>query len=124
MLVRNEIREAKYLYDRELANALNTQNLIYLEIQNAYLKLEEKRNQIPVAILQLKQAKENYNLSFGMYKVGETSPTELKDAENTYENAQLTYVSALFDYNTAKAELEKAIGRNIMCDIDEIELVN
>lgn len=118
MLVRNEIREAKYLYDKELANAKNTQYSIYLEIQKAYLKLDEKRNQMPVTILQLKQARENYNLSFGMYKVGETSPIELKDAEITYENAQLTYYSALYDYNTAKAELEKAIGRNL-CQNDE-----
>lgn len=30
MLIRNEIKEARYLYDKELANAQNTQNSIYL----------------------------------------------------------------------------------------------
>jgi outer membrane protein TolC len=113
MLIRNEIKEARYLYDKELANARNTQNTIYLEIQNAYLTLEEKRNQIPVAILQVKQSKENYELSFGRYRVGEASPTELKDAQNIYEQAQLTYSGALYEYNSAKAQLEKAIGKNI-----------
>lgn len=122
MLVRNEIKEAKYLYDRELANAINTQNSIYLEIQNAYLKVEEKRNQLPVAILQVKQSKENYELSFGRYKVGEGTANELKDAENTYEQAQLTYYSSLYEYNSARAELEKAIGKNIVEDEDIIEL--
>ncbi len=116
MLVKNEINEAKYLYDKELANALKTQHAIYLEIQNAFLKIQEKKNQLPVAMLQLKQAKENYELSFGMYQVGETSPTELKDAENTYEQAQLTYYSALYEYNVSKAELEKSIGINICTD--------
>jgi outer membrane protein TolC len=111
MLIRNEIKEARYLYDRELANARNTQNTIYLEIQNAYLTLEEKRNQLPVAILQVKQSKENYELSFGRYRVGEASPTELKDAQNAYEQSQLTYSSALYEYNSAKAQLEKAIGK-------------
>ncbi len=118
MLLRNEIKEAKYLYDRELANARNTQNSIYLEIQNAYLRLNEMRNQMPVAILQVKQAKENYELSFGRYRVGEGSPTELKDSENTYEQAQLTYYSSLYQYNSAKAQLEKAIGKNIIEDDD------
>ena len=118
MLLRNEIKEAKYLYDRELANARNTQNSIYLEIQNAYLKLDEMRNQMPVAILQVKQAKENYELSFGRYRVGEGSPTELKDSENTYEQAQLTYYSALYQYNSAKAQLEKAIGKNLVEEDD------
>lgn len=122
MLIRNEIKEAKYLYDKELANARNTQNAIYLEIQNAYLQLEEKRNQLPVAILQVKQAKENYELSYGRYRVGEASPTELKDAENSYEQAQLTYYTALYEYNSAKALLEKAIGKNIVDDDDIVEM--
>ena len=124
MLIRNEIKEARYLYDKEIANARNTQNSIYLEIQNAYLTLEEKRNQMPVTILQVKQAKENYELSYGRYRVGEGSPTELKDAENIYEQAQLNYYTALYEYNSAKAQLEKAIGKNI-CDSDDIiELSN
>lgn len=122
MLIRNEIKEARYYYDRELANARNTQNNIYLEIQNAYLTLDEKRNQLPYAIIQVKQAKENYELSFGRYKVGEGSPTELKDAQNTYEQSQLTYYSALYEYNSAKANLEKSIGKNICSDEPPVEL--
>lgn len=122
MLIKNEIKEARYLYDRELANARNTQNSIYLEIQNAYLKLDEKRNQLPVAILNVKQSKENYELSYGRYRVGEASPTELKDAETTYEKAQLSYYTALYQYNSAKAELEKSIGKNIADDEDIVEL--
>lgn len=122
MLIKNEIKEARYLYDKELANAKNTQNSIYLEIQNAYLKLDEKRNQLPVAILQVKQSKENYELSFGRYRVGEASPTELKDAETTYEQSQLTYYSALYEYNSARAQLEKAIGKNLSDNDDCVEL--
>lgn len=124
MLIANEVKEAKYLYDKELANAKNTQNSIYLEIQNAYLKLEEMRNQIPYTIIQVKQAKENYELSFGRYKVGEGSPTELKDAENTYEQAQLAYYNALYQYNSAKAELEKSIGKNLNNDQECVNLKN
>lgn len=120
MLIKNEIQEARYLYDKEIANAKNTQNKIYLEIQNAYLKLEEKKNQIPVAMLNVKQSKENYELSFGRYRVGEASPTELKDAQINYQQAQLSYYSALYQYNSAKAELEKAIGKNIVSKSDDI----
>ncbi len=122
MLIRNEIKEARYLYDKELANAQNTQNQIYLEIQNAFLTLEEKKNQMPVALLQVKQAKENYELSYGRYRVGEASPTELKDSQIMYETAQLTYYQALYEYNSAKASLEKAVGKNIISDEDIIEL--
>ena len=122
MLIRNEIKEARYLYDKELANATNTQNAIYLEIQNAFLTLTEKKNQIPVALLQVKQAKENYELSYGRYRVGEASPTELKDAQILYQQAQLSYYNTLYQYNSAKASLEKAIGKNLIAEDDVIDL--
>lgn len=120
MLIKNEIKEARYLYDKEIANAKNTQNSIYLEIQNAYLTLEEKKNQMPVAILGVKQAKENYELSYGRYRVGEASPTELKDAQINYQQAQLTYYNALYQYNSSKAALEKAIGKNLTAEKSDV----
>lgn len=120
MLIKNEIKEARYLYDKEIANAKNTQNSIYLEIQNAYLTLEEKKNQMPVAILGVKQAKENYELSYGRYRVGEASPTELKDAQVNYQQAQLTYYNALYQYNSSKAALEKAIGKNLTAETSDV----
>jgi len=122
MLIKNEIKEARYLYDKELANAQITQNQIYLEIQNAYLRLIEKKNQIPVAILQVKQAKENYELSYGRYRVGEANPIELKEAQTTYQTAQLNYYNALYQYNSAKSALEKAIGKNLVNQENDIDL--
>jgi len=120
MLIKNEIQEARYLYDKEIANAKNTQNQIYLEIQNAYLLLEEKKNQMPVAMLGVKQAKENYELSYGRYRVGEANPTELKDAQINYQQAQLNYYNALYQYSSAKASLEKAIGKNLTVNSSDI----
>ncbi len=122
MLINNQIKEAKYLYDKQLETARSVQNDIYLEIQNSYLKLEEKRIQIPVVTLQLKQAKENYELSNGRYRVGEASPLEVKEAQDTYEESQLEYYTAIYDYNCAKAELEKSIGKNIAKISDFVEL--
>ncbi len=122
MLIRNEIKEAKYLYDRELAGAKSTQNTIYLEIQQAYLNLAEKRQKMPVAQLQVKQAKENYELSYGRYRVGEASPTELKDAQISYQSAQLSYYQAMYEYNSAKAALERAIGQNLVKNINPVEV--
>ncbi|MFI3300274.1 MAG: TolC family protein [Candidatus Gastranaerophilales bacterium] len=120
MLINNEIKEAKFLYDAELANAKNTQNQIYLEIQNAYLTLSEKQDQMPVALLYVKQAKENYELSYGRYRVGEANPTELKDAQLNYQEAQLNFYNALYQYNSAKSQLEKSIGKNLVTNEDEI----
>ena len=120
MLIKNEIREARSLYSKQQASAISTKNDIYLEVQQAYYLLSEKKSQIPVAYLGMKQAKENYELSAGRYKVGVGDPIELKDAQVQYQNAQLTYCQTLFEYNMAKANLEKAMGRNI--NSREVEL--
>ena len=113
MLIKNEIKEAKALHSREQAIASNTKNNIYFEIQQAFYSMIEKKNSIPVAFLGLKQSKENYELSYGRYKVGVGNPVELKEAQVQYQDAMLRYYNSLYQFNTARAELEKFIGRNL-----------
>lgn len=113
MLIKNEIKEAKALHSKEQANAMNTHNNIYYEIQQSYYSMVEKKNSIPVAFLGLKQAKENYELSYGRYKVGVGNPVELKEAQVQYQDAMLKYYNSLYQFNSARADLEKYIGKNI-----------
>ncbi|MCQ2754053.1 MAG: TolC family protein [bacterium] len=113
MLVKNQIKEAKALYSKEQANTTNTKNNIYFEIQQAYFSMIEKKNSIPVAYLGSKQAKENYELSYGRYKVGVGNPVELKEAQVQYQNAMLKYYNSLYEFNSARAYLEKYIGKNL-----------
>ena len=120
MLIRNEIKEAKALYSRESASATDVKNNIYFEVQNSYITMREKKNKIPVAFLGMKQAKENYELSYGRYRVGVGNPIELKEAQVQYQNAMLTYCQTMYEYNTAKADLEKSIGKNL--NSGEVEL--
>lgn len=122
MLINQQIKEARANYSKQMATATSTENDIRLEIQKAYLTLVEKKNQIPVAFLGMKQAKENYDISFGRYKVGEASPTEMKDAQVSYLNSQISYYNALYQFNSAKAGLEKAIGKNIMFGEEVVDL--
>ena len=114
MLIRNKIRETQNIHSREVAKSKQAQNDIYLEIQNAYYTLLEKKNKIPVSTLQVKQAKENYDLSFGRYKVGVGNPVELKEAQVQYANSKMQYNNTLYEFNAARADLEKAIGKNII----------
>ncbi len=113
MLIKNEIKEAKALHTREQANASNTKNNIYFEIQQAFYSMLERKNSIPVAFLGLKQAKENYELSYGRYKVGVGNPVELKEAQVQYQDAMLKYYNSLYQFNNARADLERYIGKNL-----------
>ena len=122
MLIKNEIKEANALYSRERANSLNTKNNIYYEIQQAFYLMVEKKNSIPVSYLGLKKAKENYELSYGRYQVGVGNPVELKEAQVQYQNAMLQYYNSLSQYNSARAELEKFIGKNLANGEVKLEL--
>ncbi|MBR6126307.1 TolC family protein [bacterium] len=122
MLIKNEIREARSLYSRQQALAKSTKNNIYLEVQQAFYTLDEKKKQIPVAKLGMKHAKENYELSCGRYAAGVGNPVELRDAQVQYSDAQLSYLRMIYEYNTAKSELEKAMGRNLTESEVELEL--
>ncbi len=113
MLIKNEIKEAKAIHSREISTAIGTKNNIYYEIQQAYYQMVEKKNSIPVAFLGLKQAKENYELSYGRYKVGVGNPVELKEAQVQYQDAMLRYYNSLYQFNSARADLEKFIGKNL-----------
>lgn len=116
LLNQNQIKEAKNLYEREIAYAQETKNGVYLEIQTAYLQLDEKRQQIPVSLLQTRRAGVSYEATFGKYKAGLATPVEVKDAQVTYQESLLNYYRTLYEYNSAKALLEKAIGRNLSVD--------
>ena len=122
MLIKNQIKEANALYSREQSTAVNIKNNIYYEIQQAYYSMLERKNSIPVAFLGLKQAKENYELSYGRYKVGVGNPVELKEAQVQYQDAMLKYYNSLYQFNSARAELEKFIGKNIADGEIKLEL--
>ena len=83
---------------------------IYLQVKQAYINLTEAEKRIPVTEMSVNQAKEYFDLANGRYNVGVGNSIELQDAEINYNNAQLSYVQALYDYNVARSNLEKAMG--------------
>lgn len=124
MLIKNELKEAKALFSKEQSNALNTKNQVYFEVQNAFYTLNEKKCKIPVAKVGMKQAKDNYELSLNRYNVGVADAVELNSAQVQYVNSQLTYYKTMYEYNSARANMERVIGRNLTEDEISLELNN
>jgi outer membrane protein len=110
MLTKNRVDEARANVDVAQSNIDILKQNVYLQVQQAYISFIDAENRIPVAELTVKQAKENCDLAIGRYKVGVGNSVELQDAETNYNNAQLSYVRTFYDYNTAHAALEKAMG--------------
>ncbi len=83
---------------------------IFLYVQQSYVNVQDAAEQISVAKMTVIQAKENYNIASGRYRMGMGSPIEVADATITLNNARATLNSALYNYKTAQAALENAMG--------------
>ncbi len=84
---------------------------VALDVEQAYLRLEELRDRIKANESAKDAAKENLDLAIGRYEIGVGSIIERTDAETLYTDAQTTYVRSLYDYKIAEAQLTRAIGQ-------------
>ena len=86
---------------------------VKLQVKNAYLHLKTAEKNIETARISVGQARENYRITDLQYKEQVTTSTEVLDAQTLLTQAQNNYYGALYRYNTAIAELERAIGKAI-----------
>ncbi len=113
VLLRNQVKEAKAQYEAMQFETKSQLNDIYYDIQNVYTRLKDASARIPVAKAALERAKENYELTSGRYKVGYGNVIELKDAQVALSSAKLSYYQTIYEYNSARAGIERAIGQTI-----------
>lgn len=88
---------------------LLNQNL-YFDIQSAYVDMIQLEKQIPLLETKVRQTLENLELADGRYAVGLGDYIQLQDARVNYNNAQSSYVQAVYNYNVARATLEREIA--------------
>ncbi len=91
---------------------------VTLDVQQAITNLVDSNSRLEVATKQVELAKENYRLAMVRYKAGEGIQLETIDAQTELTRAQVGLVTARYDYLTAWADLQKAIGS------DDLEAVN
>ncbi|MDD5170555.1 MAG: TolC family protein, partial [Syntrophales bacterium] len=109
-LVQNQIAEARANLDVLKANVEALKQQIRLDVEQAYSNLREAADRIATTQLAIRQADENVVLADGRYASGVGNPIEVTDALVAQSNAKTSYISALADYKTAQASLEKAMG--------------
>ncbi len=88
---------------------LLNQNL-YFDIQSAYVDMIQLEKQIPLLETNVRQTLENLELADGRYMVGLGDYIQLQDARVNYNNAQSSYIQAVYNYNVARATLEREIA--------------
>ncbi len=105
-----QVDEAKANLEILKANEDSIRQGIRLDVQQAYMNVQDAAEQISIAEMTVGQAKDNYELASGRYRTGVGNPIEVADATITLNNARAALNSALYNHKTAQAALDKAIG--------------
>jgi outer membrane protein len=109
-LVKNQISEAKANLDVVKSDEELLKQQVRLEVEQAHSNMTEAAERIVTARLTVRQAEENLEIVTGRYSAGVGNPIEVTDALVAVSIAKISYISALTDYKTAQASLEKAMG--------------
>jgi outer membrane protein TolC len=109
---RGEIAEADANLRALQDEASHLANAISLDVEEAFVSLNSAADQIQLfeeAILT--QAEEAYQMYQFSYEQGEIGAIDLIEARRTLNDARTSYVDALYNYDVARAAIEKSIGR-------------
>jgi outer membrane protein len=84
---------------------------ITLEVKNDYLNLLTAEKNINVTEKAIEQAEENLRMNEERYKYQVATQTDVLDAVTLLAQARVNYYGALSDFNIARAQLERSMGR-------------
>ncbi|HUL30709.1 MAG TPA: TolC family protein [Thermodesulfobacteriota bacterium] len=84
---------------------------ITLEVKDDYLNMQVAEKNIKVAETAIEQAQENLRMTEERYKYQVATQTDVVIAVTTLTQASTNYYGALSDFNVAKAQLERGMGR-------------
>jgi len=84
---------------------------ITLEVKSDYLNMLVAEKNLSVAEKAIEQAEENLRMNEERYKYQVATATDVLDAVTLLAQARVNYYGALSDFNVAKAQLERGMGR-------------
>jgi len=104
------VEEAQAGLEIAKANEEALRQKAFQEVKSAWLNRHEAFERIEAGKITVRQAEESLELAQGRYATGVGNSLEIVDAMIKLNNAKMTYISALSDFNIAEASLEKAMG--------------
>jgi outer membrane protein TolC len=116
-LARERVREARTDVATAQINRRQAVDQVQVDVQQAYIALVQARDRVAVTNVELSEAREAFRLARVRYNAGVSqqpgvSPQlELSNSQTTLTQAQTNQVNALYDYNNARAQLDRAVGR-------------
>ena len=83
---------------------------VQVEVRRAFSSLTQARELVAAAQKVIEQAEESYRLARARFDVGSSRQIDVLDTQVALTQARNNQIEALYAFNLAKAELERAIG--------------
>ncbi len=109
-LTLSKVKEAEANVVKYDETARQTKDSAALEVRQAYLGIKEAEKRIETSKVAVDKAQEDFNIAQVRYNAGVGTNLDVIDAQLALAQAKTNYIQALYDYNTSKAKLDKAMG--------------
>ena len=112
-----QVHEADAELTRAKEVAAQTREQIQLEVQQYFLELHAAEKNIGTTQASVALAEENYKIAQVRYAAGVGTNLDVMDASRKLTEARSNYFTALYNYNTAKASLDRYMGVPVEIDV-------
>ncbi|TWH45346.1 TolC family protein [Sporomusa sp. KB1] len=109
-LVKAQVKGSKAEFTKATEQLRQTKDSVQLEVRQAYLNMLEAEKRIETSKVAVVKGEEDYKIAQVRYSAGVGTNLDVIDSQVALTSAKTDYVQALYDYNTSRAKLNKAMG--------------
>ena len=107
-----QIRQAKNQYEQVQLQVTNTERQLKIAIRQSLATMETNMKSYYAAQSAVASAQKGYDITEASYKVGRSTLIELNDAQLALTQSKLAGSQAIYNFLTAKAQLEQTLGHD------------
>ena len=108
----NQIRQAKNQYEQVKLQVANTERQLQVAIRQSLATMETNMKSYYAAQTAVASAQKGYDITEVSYKAGRSTLIELNDAQLALTQSKLAESQAIYNFLTAKAQLEQTLGHD------------
>jgi outer membrane protein len=110
LVTRSKVKEALAASSRMKSLEEQTRSAVQLQVRQAYYNVTASLDRIAATVSSAQEAEEGLRIVQKRYETGMTSFVDVLGAENSLIRARTNALQAVYDNNTAQAELKLAMG--------------
>ncbi|MDF2501403.1 MAG: tolC 1 [Anaerosporomusa subterranea] len=112
-LTNSQVRQSQASLEKARQQQQQAKDAAQLEVRQAFLNLKEAEKRIATSQVAVNKAEEDYKIAQVRYTSGVGTNLDVIDSQVALTQAKTNYIQSLYDYNTSRAKLEKAIGAKV-----------